>query len=103
VHVDGFGLHVMREPGAGHDPLPLLLLLHGWPSSFLQMLKIAPLLADTFEVVVPSLPGYGLSDRPTEPGINVTEAARLVGAAMAKLGYERYAVRASDIGAGVAT
>jgi hypothetical protein len=73
--VDGFGIHFVHERGKGVNPVPLLAL-HGWPSSFYQMLKIVPLLADpgahggdladSFDVVAPSLPGYGFSDRPEE-------------------------------------
>src|SRR5215471_21336280 len=71
---DGFGVHFIHERGRGPSPMPLILT-HGWPGSFLEMLKIIPLLtdpaahggdaADSFDVVVPSLPGYGFSDRPT--------------------------------------
>lgn len=111
AETDGLGLHFVHERGTGPDPTPLLVL-HGWPSSFLQMLRIIPLLcdpasfggdpADAFDVVVPSLPGYGFSDRPTEPGMSVGRVAERLGALMDELGYARYAIRASDLGAGVA-
>ncbi len=110
--VDGTGLHVVHERAAGGDGMPLLLL-HGWPSSFLQMRRITPLLTDpaahgaaaddAFDVVVPSLPGFGFSDRPTAPGMSNGPVAELLHTLMTReLGYERYAVRASDLGAGVA-
>ncbi len=109
--VNGFGIHFIQERGKGEDPLPLVLL-HGWPSSFVQMLKIIPLLtdpeshggdaADSFDVVVPSLPGYGFSDRPNEPGMGIGRMADLFDRLMTDgLGYERYATRASDLGVGV--
>lgn len=109
--VNGFGIHFIQERGKGEDPLPLVLF-HGWPSSFVQMLKIIPLLtdpeshggdaADSFDVVVPSLPGYGFSDRPDEPGMGIGRMADLFDRLMTDgLGYERYATRASDLGAGV--
>ena len=109
--VNGFGIHFIQERGKGEDPLPLVLL-HGWPSSFVQMLKIIPLLtdpeshggdaADSFDFVVPSLPTYGFSDRPDEPGMGIRHMANLFDRLMTKgLGYERYATRASDLGAGV--
>ena len=70
--VDGMGIHFIHERGKGPDPLPLIMT-HGWPGSFLEMLQILPLLtdpeahgadaADSFDVVVPSMPGYGFSDR----------------------------------------
>ena len=109
--VDGVGIHFIHQRGTGDNPLPLVLL-HGWPSSFWQMLKVIPLLtdpaahggdaADSFDVVVPSLPGYGFSDRPAEPGMSVGRIADLCAALMAgELGYARYAARGSDLGAGV--
>ncbi len=112
AEIDGLGIHFIHERGKGHNPVPLVLL-HGWPSSFLQMLKIVPLLADpanhggetsdSFDVIVPSLPGYGFSDRPRKKGMTVSVIADLFEKLMTEeLGYKRYAVRGSDIGAGVA-
>jgi pimeloyl-ACP methyl ester carboxylesterase len=109
--VDGFGVHLIHERGTGPNPLPLLLL-HGWPSSFLQMLPIIPLLtdpaahggdaADSFDVVVASLPGYGFSDRPSEPGMSVGPIGELLHRVLTEgLGYQRYGLRGSDLGAGV--
>ena len=77
VVVDGITVHVVYAPGTGPDPLPLLLT-HGWPSSFLEYLKLLPLLtdpaghggaeADAFSVVAPSLPGFGFSGPPPAHG-----------------------------------
>jgi len=111
AEVDGFGIHFIHERGRGENPVPLLAL-HGWPSSPYQMLEVLPLLtdpashrgdpADSFDVVVPSLPGYGFSDRPREKGMSVARVAELLHKLMTEeLGYERYATRASDLGAGV--
>lgn len=111
AQVDGFGLHFIHERGKGDHPLPLVLL-HGWPSSFWQMLTIIPLLtdparyggdaADSFDVIVPSLPGYGFSDRPSEKGMGIGRIADLLAKLLTEeLGYERFATRASDLGAGV--
>jgi len=98
-----------REPG-GKEPLPVVLL-HGWPSSFVQMLPLMPMLtdpaqhggqtSDAFDVVALSLPGYGFSDRPTERGWDVTRIADVVVDVMDQLGYPRFAARGSDLGAGV--
>jgi hypothetical protein len=67
-------IHFLYEKGKGPSPMPLILT-HGWPGSFLEMLRILPLLsdpaayghdeADSFDVVIPSLPGFGYSDIPT--------------------------------------
>lgn len=112
VDVAGAGIHFLHVRGRGDNPLPVLLL-HGWPSSFWQMLKLIPLLSDpaahggdagtdAFDVIVPSLPGYGFSDRPRERGMSVGRIAELFHHLMAgELGYTRYAVRGSDLGAGV--
>ena len=109
--MDGFGVHVIHERGSGPTPIPLRLL-HGWPSSFVQMLDIIPMLADPaahggdpadpFDVVVASLPGYGFSDRPTEPGMAIGPIGELFHAPLTEgLGYDRYALLGSDLGAGV--
>jgi microsomal epoxide hydrolase len=105
-------VHVQIAAGQGPAPAPLLLL-HGWPSSFVQMQRILPLLsdpashggdpADSFTVVAASLPGYGFSDRPTLPGMSVARvAATLHEVITTGLGYRRYAVRGTVLGAGVA-
>lgn len=111
--VDGVGIHFIRVRGQGPNPTPLLML-HGWPSSFVQMLPIIPLLTDpashggdanaSFDVVAASLPGYGFSDRPAEPGMSIGPMAELFHTLMTEtLGYERYGVRSSDLGAGVSS
>ena len=102
-------LHV-RSPEA--DALPLILI-HGWPSSPVEFLKvIGPLSdpashggdpADAFDLVIPSLPGYGFSPAPASPGWgNLFGVAKTFAALMARLGYDRYAVQGTDVGAGVA-
>jgi len=110
--VDGVGLHFVHHRSAVPEAMPVMLL-HGWPATFTQMTRITPLLidpaghgaerADAFHVVVPSLPGFGFSDRPTQPGVDNARIAEWLHRLMStELGYARYAVRASDIGAGVA-
>lgn len=97
VKVDG--VHAVHQRSADPDA-PAVLLAHGWPDSFLRYAKVLPLLTD-FHVVVPSLPGYGFSDPPTEPG-RASRAAlgERLAELMATLGYERYAVSGGDIGSG---
>ena len=106
--VDGLGIHFIHERGKGPNPMPLLIT-HGWPSSFAEMLKLVPLLtdpqsqgadpADSFHVVVPSVPGFGFSDRPTERGMTRSRVAALWVRLMEGLGYERFGAHANDIGA----
>jgi pimeloyl-ACP methyl ester carboxylesterase len=109
---DGIGIHFIHERGKGPDPIPLILT-HGWPGSFLEMMRIIPLLtdptnyggapSDSFDVVVPSLPGYGLSDRPDRPGMNTIRIAGLWAELMGELGYSRFAAQGGDLGASVST
>ena len=106
--IDGLGIHFIHERGQGPNPIPLILT-HGWPSSFAEMLKMIPLLTapecygadpgDSFDVVVPSVPGFGFSDRPAQPGMTRSRVADLWVQLMAGLGYSRFAAHANDIGA----
>jgi pimeloyl-ACP methyl ester carboxylesterase len=106
--VDGLGIHFIHQRGAGARPLPLLIT-HGWPSSFVEMLKLIPRLtdparfggdpADSFDVIVPSVPGFGFSDRPAERGMTRSRVAGLWVGLMETLGYRRFAAHANDIGA----
>src|SRR6185437_12659227 len=109
--IDGAGIHFIQERGQGPKPLPMIIT-HGWPSSFAQMLKIIPPLtdparhggdpADAFDVIVPSLPGYGFSDRPREPGITSRRIAELWAKLMTEtLEYPRFAAAGGDLGSGV--
>lgn len=83
--------------------------MHGWPSSFVQMLPLLDALPAaekahgiTFDVVVVSLPGYGFSDIPAASGMNMKRAAARMTRLMAALGHDRFAIRASDVGAAIA-
>jgi pimeloyl-ACP methyl ester carboxylesterase len=109
--VDGLGIHFVHERGRGPDPTPLLLT-HGWPDSFYRFHKLIPMLtdperfggdpADSFDVIVPSVPGYGFSDRPRERGVGGTQTADLFAKLMKDvLGYERFAAHGGDIGSSV--
>ncbi|OZB90124.1 epoxide hydrolase family protein [Paenibacillus sp. XY044] len=111
--VAGQNIHFIHEQGNGPKPIPIVLT-HGWPSTFYEMSKIIPLLtdpgahggdaADAFDVIVPSLPGYGFSDRPKEPGMTLRTISNLWTELMVDvLGYERFAAHGGDIGAGVTT
>jgi len=95
-------LHYIHATSARPDARPLLLL-HGWPGSFVEMLSILPLLTDSFHVVVPSLPGYGFSDAPSSAGMSNQRIAILLGELMTQLGYDRFAIQGGDWGAGIAT
>lgn len=109
--IDGIEIHFIHLRGKSPSAKPLLML-HGWPSSFVQMAEIAPLLADPaayggqadqdFDVIIPSLPGYGFSGRPSQSGMDIAYMADIFSTLMTKvLGYERYIGRGSDMGQGV--
>jgi pimeloyl-ACP methyl ester carboxylesterase len=99
---DDHRLHYIHCRSANADAMPLLLI-HGWPGSFVEMLSIVPLLTGAFHIVIPSLPGYGFSDPPSTAGMSNARIAELLAQLMAVLGYERFAAQGGDWGAGVAT
>jgi pimeloyl-ACP methyl ester carboxylesterase len=102
-------IHV-RSPHKGALPL---IMTHGWPGSVVEFLKvIGPLTdpvshgadaADAFDVVCPSLPGYGFSGKPTAPGWGVERIAAAWAQLMARLGYQRYGAQGSDWGTSIST
>ena len=96
--IDGLKIHFIHQRGSGPSPAPLLIT-HGWPSSFVEMFEILPLLAESFDVVVPSLPGCAFSQ--TGPGLSKHRIAALWAKLMQKLGYDRFFAHGGDIGAGV--
>ena len=97
-HVIVDGIHAVRAGTPGATPL---LLVHGWPDSFVRFLAAVPLLEDRFELVIPSIPGYGFSQQPTEPLGPVGVADRFA-ELMSALGHERFAVHGGDIGTQIA-
>jgi pimeloyl-ACP methyl ester carboxylesterase len=110
--IDGLGIHFLQVRSPHPDALPLLLT-HGWPGSVVEFLKvIGPLVdptahggqaGDAFHVVCPSLPGYGFSDRPAEPGWSVERIAGAWVQLMERLGYRRYGAQGGDWGTSVST
>ncbi len=113
TRVEGIPIHYIREPGRGPAPIPLILS-HGWPWTFWDFHQvIRPLSdpaafggdpADAFDVIVPSLPGYGFSSPLESTGINFWRTADLWDQLMRdELGYERYAAQGGDWGALVTT
>lgn len=99
VRVDGRWIHFIRVRGRGPNPTPLLLS-HGWPSSFYEMLPIVPLLAAAgFDVIVPSLPGFGFSEAARSAGASRQIPQLLLRLMNDVLGYPRFAAHGTDIGA----
>ena len=106
--IDGVDVHFIHQRSAVEGATPLLLT-HGWPGSFVEFTKvIGPLTdpaayggdpADAFHVVIPSLPGYGFSGKPTETGYNPERMADVLAGLMERLGYDRYGAQGGDWGA----
>lgn len=106
AEIDGVKIHFVHEKARNGDGIPLVLT-SGWPSNFVELLPLVPLLTDpdtgpAFDVVIPSLPGYGFSERPRRTGVNYRYVARLWHQLMRGLGYQRYGAHGSDFGGGVA-
>ncbi len=110
-HLEDMDIHFVHEKGKGPNPIPIILT-HGWPDSYLRFKKIIPLLTDpasyggnpedAFDVIVPSLPGFGFSGSPKEPGINNDKVSSLWKKLMTdELGYRQFGAAGGDMGSGV--
>lgn len=104
--IEGEMLHFVHARGQGERNIPILLV-NGWPSNFVELLPVVPLLTQAvdglaFDVIIPSLPGYGFSSQPKRPGMNMSAVAPLWAELMTLLGYEKFLVSGSDLGGGVA-
>jgi pimeloyl-ACP methyl ester carboxylesterase len=108
TEIDGLDLHFIHVRSQHEDALPLVVN-HGWPGSIIEQLKlIDPLTnptaqgasaADAFHVVIPSMPGYGFSGKPTSPGWGPERMGRAWAELMGRLGYDRYVAQGGDWGA----
>ena len=108
--IDGVDVHFIHVRSKHPNALPLLIA-HGWPGSVFEQIKlIGPLTdpttyggraEDAFDVVIPSLPGYGFSGRPTEPGWGLERIGSAFDVLMQRLGYTRYVAQGGDWGAGI--
>lgn len=109
ARIDGLDIHFVHVRGRGPNPLPLILT-HGWPSTFAEFVKLVPLLSDpaphrgraedSFDLVVPSLPGFGFSEVPAYPYV-AAQVPRIWMSLMRGLGYERFGAHGGDLGGGV--
>jgi pimeloyl-ACP methyl ester carboxylesterase len=107
TRIDGLDIHFLHLRSPEPNALPLVMT-HGWPGSVVEFLKVAPLLADprahggdptdAFHVVLPSLPGFGLSEKPTEPGWTPERIAQAWVVLMERLGYRRFVAQGGDWG-----
>jgi pimeloyl-ACP methyl ester carboxylesterase len=110
TEIDGLDIHFIHVRSQHEDALPLIIT-HGWPGSVIEMLdSVGPLTdptahggsaEDAFHLVLPSLPGYGLSGEPADIGWDLSRTARAWAELMRRLGYTRYVAQGGDVGAGV--
>jgi pimeloyl-ACP methyl ester carboxylesterase len=110
TEIDGVDIHFIHVKSRHENALPLIMT-HGWPGSVIELLDtVGPLTdptahggraEDAFDLVLPSLPGYGFSGEPTEVGWNVGRIARAWAELMSRLGYTRYVAQGGDVGAAV--
>jgi pimeloyl-ACP methyl ester carboxylesterase len=107
TEIDGLDIHFIHVRSEHEDAMPLIVT-HGWPGSIVEQLKIIDPLtnptahgasaSDAFHLVIPSMPGYGLSGKPTEPGWGPDHIARAWAELMKRLGYDRYCAQGGDWG-----
>ena len=112
TEIDGLGIHVLHIRSKHENALPLIMT-HGWPGSIVEFLEtIEPLVdptahggkaEDAFHIVLPSIPGYGFSDKPAEKGWNRTRVAHAWAELMHRLGYESYVAQGGDWGSVITT
>jgi pimeloyl-ACP methyl ester carboxylesterase len=110
TEIDGLQIHFTHVRAKHEDALPLLMT-HGWPGSVIELIDtVGPLTdptahgssgEDAFHLVLPSLPGYGLSGEPVEIGWDLDRTARAWAELIRRLGYDRYVAQGGDVGAGV--
>jgi hypothetical protein len=110
TEIDGIDVHFIHVKSPHENALPLIMT-HGWPGSVIEMLgAVGPLTdpaahggsaGDAFDLVVPSIPGYGFSSIPTEVGWNVGRTAQAWAELMRRLGYTRYLAQGGDVGASI--
>ena len=111
AEIDGTWVHFVHERARSGRGIPPILT-HGWPSCFADYLPVVPFLADPaahgiggpgFDVVIPSLPGYGFSERPAGTGVSSRYTAGLWHRLMRGLGYRQYGAQGGDFGSAVTT
>ncbi len=108
TEIDGLDMHFIHQRSENPDAIPLMVV-HGWPGSVAEFTKIiGPLtdpvahggnIADSYHVIAPSLPGFGFSEKPNQPGYSPEKFAHILAALMERLGYEQYAIAGGDWGA----
>ena len=106
AEIDGYNIHFLHIKGKGKDRIPIIIT-HGWPGSFLEMMKLIPVLSDnseqSFDLVIPSIIGFGFSQKIDNPGCNLWLISELWHKLMKELGYDKFVAQGGDFGAGIST
>src|SRR5215210_7697887 len=107
TEIDGVDIHFVHVRSKHEDALPVVVC-HGWPGSFIEQMKIVDLLtdptahgasaSDAFHVVIPNMPGYGFTGKPTEPGWDVARIGRAWVELMKRIGYTQFVAAGGDWG-----
>lgn len=107
TQVEGLDVHFIRVKPTGQNVKTVhpLMLVHGWPGSFVEYLKVVPLLTKAdkngvaFELIIPSIPGFGFSEASSKTGLNVIHVARIFAKLMTRLGHKKFYYHGNDWGA----
>lgn len=100
IEIDGLDIHYIHVRSANPNARPLIMT-HGWPGSVLEFIDVIGPLSEDFHLVIPSLPGYAFSGKPTKPGWDVEKIGQAWNSLMLALGYERYFAQGGDWGSAV--
>jgi len=108
--IEGISVHFLHvKPAQASAKTRPLLMIHGWPGSFWEFYKIIPMLTGAdgtsdvaFELIIPSIPGYGFSEAPHRPGFSQVDAARVFYKLMKRLGHSKYYIQGGDWGSFIA-
>lgn len=110
VNIEGLDVHFIHERGSGSNSIPILIP-HGWPGSFYEMLEIIPYLTtpekfggdrdDSFDVIIPSIPGHAFSEIPLKQGFEDRQVANIFVKLMKALGYDKFGAHGYDLGASI--
>ncbi|XP_077980209.1 epoxide hydrolase 1-like [Glandiceps talaboti] len=110
TNIEGIDVHYVHVKAKGVEAgkVKPIVMVHGWPGSFTEFYKIIPMLTDplnhggteddAFEVVIPSIPGFGLSEAPHKPGLDLYDTARIFDKLMTRLGHDNYYYQGGDWG-----
>ncbi|XP_077990182.1 epoxide hydrolase 1-like [Glandiceps talaboti] len=113
TNIEGIDVHYIhvKPTGIAEEKIKPLIMIHGWPGSIIEFYKILPMLTDplnhggteddAFEVICPSIPGYGFSEAPHKQGFDVYAAARVFDKLMVRLGFESYYIQGGDWGSAI--